>query len=454
MKTLFRTFLAQFFTSETVTSDVQLRQAMIGVLAFVLTPCLMLLTGGFGQFQQLSHRGPAPVPAAVIIRLNAVRGLAFDDLTEATVALLIAYSMITVGLVAVYAWDALTFDRRDAMVLGPLPLRPSTIMIAKLAALGALLVGASLGVGLLNSVLFALETSDRAGFSTFVANFFACLIVTTGAAILVFTVVVIVRGFVVTLGGARLVTFTGSAFQMLFVVALLAFVVTAVASPHPQGRLAVTEMTTPPITWFVASFEVIRGSARGHWPEVIAISHRTSTLVAVAVFGALAMSVLAFKQEMRRALMPSATAGTLGQAYLSRAIARVLCRKDRLARVVSDFVLTTIARNRPQQAPIAMNAGIGVALVAISLARQRADPAATLLAAPLMVAFWATVGLRAAFYVPSELPSAWAFVVNAPALFSSYSRGVRNAIVGWSRRSRDSLRLPSAVGTTQRSLSC
>ena len=147
MKTLFRTFFAQFFTSETVTSDVQLRQAIFGVLAFVITPCLLLFPKGFGQYQPLAYSGRMQVPAAVIIRLNAVRGLAFDDATEAAVGLLIAYSMITIGLVAAYAWDALTFDRRDAMVLGPLPLRASTIMTAKLAALGALLLGSSLGIG-------------------------------------------------------------------------------------------------------------------------------------------------------------------------------------------------------------------------------------------------------------------------------------------------------------------
>ena len=233
----------------------QLRQALIGVLAFVLTPCLLLLPSGFGQFQQLAYRGPMRASPAAILRLNAVRGLAFDDLTEAVVSLLIAYSMITVGFVAVYAWDALSFDRRDAMVLGPLPLRPSTIMIAKLAALGALLLSASLGVSALNSLLFALEASDRAGIGAFVANFSACLIVTTGAAIVVFSTVVIVRGVVVTLGGERLAAFTGSAFQLLLVVALLELVVTAFASPHKQGRLTVSEMTTPPMTWFVAWFE-------------------------------------------------------------------------------------------------------------------------------------------------------------------------------------------------------
>ena len=427
MRTLFRTFFAQFFTSETVTSDIQLRQAMIGVLAFVLTPCLMLLQRGFGQFQQLTYHATV-VPPAVIIRLNAVRALAFDDLIEAVVAVLVAYSMIIVGLVAVYAWEALTFDRCDAMVLGPLPLRPATIITAKLAALGALLLGAALGVSAFNSFLFALHSADRIGFAAFVVNFFACLVVTMAASILVFSTVVIVRGLAVTLGGPRFATYIGSACQLLLVVVLLELLVSTFATPHVRGQLSVPETTTPPLTWFVAWFEVLRGSTRGHWPEVIAIARSAIVLVPAAACGALLMSIVTFRYQMRRALTPSAAIGRIGQARLARAVARRLCLRDGFACAVSDFVLTTIVRSRAQQTPIAINLGIGVALVAVSLVRQPTG-SSTLLAAPLVLAYWMVVGLRAAFFVPSELPAAWTFTANAPLRFPSYARGVRAAIV-------------------------
>ena len=45
--------------------------------------------------------------------------------------------MVTVGLIAAFVWDALDFEHRDAMVLGPAPLRARTILGAKIAALGA-----------------------------------------------------------------------------------------------------------------------------------------------------------------------------------------------------------------------------------------------------------------------------------------------------------------------------
>ena len=47
--------------------------------------------------------------------------------------------MLVVGLFAVISWDSIFPDRRDVMVLGPLPLTPHTILIAKMAASGAVM---------------------------------------------------------------------------------------------------------------------------------------------------------------------------------------------------------------------------------------------------------------------------------------------------------------------------
>jgi len=53
------------------------------------------------------------------------------------------------GVIAAFTWDALGFDRRDAMVLGPLPVGGATIISAKLTALAALLLS---GAALVNAM--------------------------------------------------------------------------------------------------------------------------------------------------------------------------------------------------------------------------------------------------------------------------------------------------------------
>jgi len=430
---LFRTFFAQLFTSETVTSDVQLRQAMVWVLAFILTPCLLILIQVFPMFQLLVIRiGRIHPPPGVIVRATAVRNLMAEDMLEWTIQVLVGYSMVTVGLIAVFVWDALSFDRRDAMVLGPMPLRGSTIITSKLAALTAFLLGSSAAVNLLNAVVFGLETSDQFGAKALVLHVVACLVVTCAGAMLVFAAIVMIRGAIAVIGGPRLAAAAGSLLQFVFVVALLAFVIGLFASPMRRGRLVIPTLTSwSPTTWFVAWFEVLRGSDRGAWPELVALARRGMGALAIVVGGAVLASIAAFHRQMQLALTPSASPGPLGRARVSRAVARLFVPRDRVARATSDFILTTIARSGAQQAPIAIGAAVGLALVVLGFVRERGEIAAMLLVVPLLLAYWTAIGLRASFFVPSELAAAWTFHANAPDRSPSYRRGIRASIVGF-----------------------
>jgi hypothetical protein len=56
-----------------------------------------------------------------------------------TVQSLLAGTMLIAGLTAVATWDNIFPDLRDAMVLGPLPVRPRTILAAKLASSASLI---------------------------------------------------------------------------------------------------------------------------------------------------------------------------------------------------------------------------------------------------------------------------------------------------------------------------
>src|SRR5215831_17355455 len=62
---------------------------------------------------------------------------------------LIAVTMVTVGLFAVLCWDSMFPDRRDVLTLAPLPVRARTLFFAKAAAVATAL---GLTVGLVNCV--------------------------------------------------------------------------------------------------------------------------------------------------------------------------------------------------------------------------------------------------------------------------------------------------------------
>jgi hypothetical protein len=111
--------------------------------------------------------------------------------------------------------------------------------------------------------------------------------------------------------------------------------------------------------------------------------------------------------------------------------------RSRLARALSDFVLVTIARSAAQQSTIAINAAIGLTLVVAALLRASGDiglmmrPRTAVLWIPLVLVFFIGVGLRAAFFVPSELPAAWSFRFNAPIRTPAFWSATRAAAIGF-----------------------
>jgi hypothetical protein len=425
---LVRTFLAQFFASESVSSDMRLRESMVFVLAFVLTPCVFLIVSIFPQYQLLTlpvsrrwlNLGSAIMFAEVRFRMA-------QDMLEWLSAVLVCYAMVAAGLVAVFVWDSLTFDRRDAMVLGPLPIPPRTLMLAKLAALALFLLGAAVGLNLLNAAVFALTMTVH--IVEFPFNLVSILTVTTAAAAFVFALIVSIRSFIVLIGGARFASRLGSAMQFLFVAALISFLISVVAAPARPGLLHIPEFTlSPPVTWFVAAFEVIRRSPRGSWDEFVTFANYAFLAVPAALVFAIAGSIAAHHRQMQLALAAGGVSD-FRRARVSRAIARVLLPRDGLAQAVSDFILTTIARNPAQRLPIAINAALGLGMVVLALSRARDDASATLMAMPLIAAFWLAIGMRASFFVPSQLPAAWAWFVNAPDRLASYRSATRASIV-------------------------
>src|SRR5215831_8915041 len=122
---------------------------------------------------------------------------------------------------------------------------------------------------------------------------------------------------------------------------------------------------------------------------------------------------------MRAALTPIARPGPIGSAHIARALARLIVLRDGRATAVSDFVLTTLARNRPQQGCVAMNVAVCVTWMLVAVARAPHDMRSALQPAPALFAFWCAVGLRAAFFVPAEERAAWTFQFHAPAAMKS-----------------------------------
>ncbi len=405
-KILWRVFVTQFAANESATCDMQMRRAIIGVVTFLITPGVFLIGKTMTSFEL----------TLLIARHNNMPRL-IETYHAQVAVLFVAYSMITTGLLTVFIWDALVFDKRDAMVLGPLPLRGRTIISAKLAALATLLVGTALAVNVTSGLPFAFVTGGPEGhILRHLAGHWAG---TIGGAVFIFSVLVIVRGLLVLLVSAQAAATAGSFLQFIFLSGVLCFMMV----PTAIGNVI------PPISWFAGLFELIRGSRA---PDIPGLAQQAIIVLPLSVAGAIAVTFGGYWRQMRTALAPSARVAA--SARIRRRLAALLTGRDRIARATSDFVLTTLARSRVQQAPIAIAAALGVAIVSVALATREGEfaelrtPRTVVLWIPIVLGYWIVVGLRASFVLPTELKASWAFRVHSRLPSVSYWVGVRAAM--------------------------
>ncbi|HEX3704624.1 MAG TPA: hypothetical protein VHU82_14940 [Vicinamibacterales bacterium] len=421
---LCRTFLGQFFTSEVVSSDMRLRQAISGVLAFLLMPGLMMTGGGMTELQNAQIR-------AQRLHVSGMLEPVFAHLAAA----LITYSMVVVSFLSVLEWDALGFDRRDALVLGSLPVSGAAVIGAKLVALSAFVVGTSVGINLLPTASFAWGTAALLGPVAFARYLPAYVCATVGSAVLVCAVVVTLRGAVALLIGTSLAARTGALLKFVSVGTLLAFLTVVVTARPGHARVIFFAAGSPwwmPTGWFLALFERIRGVTQ---PEVVARAHLAVLGTGAALAGAILVSILGFRRQNQLALAPSASVGAFASVRIGRLLVRWLTAGDRVARATADFILLTLARNRAQQELIAINMALGAAVVIGGLARAAQDwqslmqPRTALFWIPLVFAYTMTIGLRASFFVPSDLPAAWMFRASGPDSTASYWSATRASML-------------------------
>lgn len=407
---VFREFFTQLFISESAVSDHQVQVAMIGVVTLLIMPGLLIPLHLMSLFEAAAKQFP----------------LLLSPLTRLVGTVFITFAIVAVGVIAAYAWDALTFDRRDALVLGPQPISPRTIIAAKLAALGVLFAIVGGGINLLSAVPLALFATAHQPIAATVRLFVAHVVTTMTASAFVFSTLVTLRAATNALGRGRVIV--GTLCQCALVSALLCFIVFAPASleleflpvlpHHPIQLIGVRTQPIPawmPTHWFVALYDVIRGAAGDQSPRQALVALALTLASAVVATGAV---VASYRQQMRVALTPARTPHRGIVARIPCNLARLLAGPNRAARALAEFVVVTMVRDRAPQAMLAMNAALGVVMIAIELTRRDSDaagifyPSIAVARIPLLAAYWLAIGLRASFFMPSQLPAAWALRTN------------------------------------------
>jgi hypothetical protein len=230
---------------------------------------------------------------------------------------LIATTMLVVGLFAVLSWDSTFPDRRDVLVLAPLPVRARTLFLAKLAAVATAL---SLTVAALHSlaglVWPLVLTPTHAGFLGVIRSFAAYWITMLAAGAFVLCSLLCLQGSAALLPRQKFLQVSSilqiAAFCLLLCVYFLEpmrVMPEALTAPQNQRLLAWL-----PSYWFLGLFQALNGTVH---PALTPLAWRAAISLAIAVFGSGVSFLLSYLRTLRKIIEePDITPGARGWRWL------------------------------------------------------------------------------------------------------------------------------------------
>ena len=378
----------------------------------------------------------------------------------------LAGSMIVMGLGTVLEWDALGLDRRDWAVLGPLPIEPRVLVVAKLRALALFVALFALAMNGVPSVLYPPLQGQRLpiGFLQtvwlVVAHVTACLAACTFG----FLVPLAIRETLRAVFGPRMFRAVSAIVQFVAVLclisALLLVATVRLQVPATLGRADAATYLSPPM-WFVGLYETMIGPvvrpapAEAPWKRqfwtlgqnqrarAAYLSHAAAfarlariAVAALVVSGLLCLAAFAIG---RRRAPPPVTSASSFQLALGRTASwwatRCLARQPG-SQAAFFFTLQTLTRSASHRAYLAGYVAVGLAVVVVTAGmlepamgpHDASAPPSRLLAVQMVLSFFLLVGLRAVLAIPAELGGNWVFKLGWDGDWRRYLGGVRRAV--------------------------
>lgn len=356
---------------------------------------------------------------------------------------LIATTMLVVGLFAVLSWDSTFPDRRDVLVLVPLPVHTRTVFLAKVAASATALGFCVLALNGLTSIAWSLATApasssilDLVLSPALYRSFAAYAITMISAGGFIFGSVLCVQGFIALILVRRQFLRVSAFLQMAAFCMLVSvyFLQPPLATPK---ALAAAEnqqiLSWLPSYWFLSLLHQLSGTMH---PALTPLARKAWIGLAIAGLGTAAVYMLSYLRTLRRiAEEPDIMPGSRRGSWLPNF-------GDAFETAITQFSLRTLLRSRQHRLILAFYLGIGFAITIIFLktpAAQRQLAAASpsdpwpqvsgpLLASSIvMICAW-VLGTRVVFSMPVDLRANWIFrttpIRGAPACLAARRRAL------------------------------
>jgi hypothetical protein len=406
LRLLVRHFFGRFFDNEIVSQSGDMRTNVVQAIGLVATPGIMV------PFYILPQRARFDHP------------FAHNWVLLSDYYFFVMFSMVVMGFVMVFEWDALFPDRKDYLILTPLPLGGSAIFAGKTIALVLFLGLFAVDANLFCSLLAPLVTGGEGTPATVIWKLIAIHAASVvGAGTFVALSIASVQGVLINLLTGRGFRRVSPWVQMALMggmIVLLFMTPLACAGIRPLVESHSPLLRWFPPFWFLGLYlDMLPGQPAGPVFHELAGLARQGLWISAAAF---ALTYLGGYARHARRVMQSIEGAEGGPGRLRMAFERAVNRwllPHPLERATFHFVSNTILRNAKQRLFLATYGGIAVALALPAVVRMgtRAGApilsfhAAGLLSVPLTLSFFAVSGLRAAFNFPAELRANWIFQI-------------------------------------------
>ena len=409
-RTLVVHFFKRFFDTDTASEDSVPRTRLIQLLALSAVVTFLLMV--------LLIRGIASAQFGAIDEIGMRISIHFT---------FVCYAMLVIGLVMTFKWDALFPDRRDYLILAPLPISAKRLFTAKLIALCGflLLFLVATNLFLLVPVVF-MDTGAVLGHivgvlggSAFAALFFAGL-----------------QGVLINLLTPRAFRRVSPSVQMVAITLLIALLLILPILNAAVRLLILIDSPLldyfPPV-WFLGVYESLSFSPSavpkaGLWTAIAFKAFGIAGMTAVLSY------VVGYRRHARR-VMESFESGDVPPSWwaaLSRRVLNSWLLMNPAQRAAFYFIGKISDRSAKHRISVALYSGFGLALVLSSLFafdRREAFPfvlsKSGVLEASAVLSFLLLAGWRATFNVPYELPANWVFQMADRASALEFRKAIR-----------------------------
>jgi hypothetical protein len=419
---LTRHFFDRFFQNDIVDFEDQMKEKVIGGMAFLGILGLQVANAILFKYPFLEEEGPSWVDKCYFLWVF----------------------MLILGFITVVEWDVIFPDRRDFLNLMPLPVAVRTLFLAKSASF-FLFVGiySAAAHGLASFSFAYFLTRFRSGSPLYMLRYMAAHIVAGSAAnIFLFFLCVFLQGLLMSLLSyglyRRISLFLRFALMTSIVFLLIVSLTASVSIPQSFSNFpALREsqdrfLTIFPPMWFTGLYEYLLGNRD---PFFTTLSRRALWAVLASVLAFFGAAAISYTRYLKKSLEVRGRGDHLRKLknWVARGFDSVALRNP-TQRAVFHFFGQTLWRSPLHKMRLFNYLAVSSALALIMLGTTQllrshmTTSNRTLLAIPLVLAFFSLLGVRSLTNVPASLEANWVFQITERPPRRQYFSGLKKAV--------------------------